>query len=135
MHMRQITLLAGLAFTFAACAGRQPGNQTESGVTDAEAGESTLGEDVTETNPTGVDTMQTGGDTSAVSDSAAANQTEAGVVDTETGQATTGEDISEIDATDESEGGTQGGAAGQDTTQAGAAGQDTTTQTTQKPPK
>ncbi len=106
MHMRQITLLAGLAFTFAACAGRQPGNQTESGVTDAEAGESTLGEDVTQTDPTGVDSMATGGDTSAVSDSAAANQTEAGVVDTETGQSTLGEDISETNPTDEAEGGT-----------------------------
>ena len=136
MKLREITLLAGLAFTFAACARQQ---------TETDTGEVEPSADAQQTEAQQTDTQQTDAqnEPSNASDSAKANQTKMGVTNTETGQGTLGEDVVETNPTDEAEGGTQtadtAAAAGatQDTAAAAGATQtDTTTQTTsEKPPK
>ena len=93
-----------------------PLNQTQSGVTNAKTGESTLGPDVKRVRPTGIEGPPAGAGRAANRADSAKNQTQSGVTNAKTGQSTLGPGIKDVRPT-----GVRGAAAGdttkRDTTQ------------------
>ena len=89
MRVRQLALLGGLAFTFAACARQQ--TEADTGEIEPSVADTAATENMGGQNPENEQT---------VSDSAKANQDQSGVTNTETGEGTLGEGVTELEPTE-----------------------------------